>query len=69
MNGDYRSRDFISVTELGEIMGISRSYAYDFVRSQECPFKCLKMGKRIIIPTNDFLRWYDSLLLKKEEET
>ena len=61
MNQNTRGKEFINVTELAEIMGISRAYAYSYVKTPDCPFTCLQMGKRIIIPTNDFFRWYDSL--------
>lgn len=61
MSQNIRDKEFINVTELAEIMGISRAYAYEYVKTPDCPFTCLQMGKRIIIPTNDFFRWYDSL--------
>lgn len=65
MNQNIREKEFINVTELAEIMGISRAYAYSYVKTPDCPFTCLQMGKRIIIPTNDFFRWYDSLSQKE----
>ena len=61
MSQNIRDKEFINVTELAELMGISRAYAYEYVKTPGCPFTCLQMGKRIIIPTNDFFRWYDSL--------
>lgn len=62
MVGNYRDKEFISVAELGEILGISKTYAYEFLASNDCPFTAIKIGKkRIVIPTNAFYRWYDSL--------
>lgn len=57
----FRAEGFISVDDLAVIMGISRSFAYEYVKDPACPFLCLKMGKRIVIPTNNFFNWYDGL--------
>ena len=69
MRENYKDKEFINVTELAEIMGISKAYAYIYVKSPDCPFVCLQMGKRIIIPTNDFFRWYDSLITNVGKES
>ncbi len=61
MNRLHEDKEFITVDELAIIMGISRSYAYEYVRSAKCPFTCLKMGRRYVVPTNAFYKWYDSL--------
>lgn len=58
---DYRNEMFINVEELGELMRMSRSAAYKYVGSDECPFYREKIGRRIIIPTKTFFEWYDSL--------
>ena len=55
------NKEFITVDELAEIMCISTSYAYEYVRRAPCPFKCLKLGRRYLIPTNSFYKWYDNL--------
>ena len=62
MIGSYRDKEFISVQEMASILGISKAYAYEFVASDDCPFTALRIGKkRIVIPTNAFYKWYDSL--------
>lgn len=61
MDGTYREKSFISVTELSNILGVSRTYAYQIVAGAECGFNVVRMGKRFIIPTNSFFKWYDSL--------
>ncbi|MBQ6887664.1 MAG: helix-turn-helix domain-containing protein [Lachnospiraceae bacterium] len=60
-DNDYRDKMFITVEELSRIMRISRSMAYKYVESNECPFYREQVGKRIIIPTKTFFDWYDSL--------
>jgi len=60
-DNDYRSKMFITVEELSGIMRISRSMAYKYVESNDCPFYREQVGKRIIIPTKTFFDWYDSL--------
>ena len=39
----------------------SRSKTYVLVCSPNCPFLVLKIGRRICIPGNNFLKWYNSL--------
>lgn len=57
----YRDLMFMTVEELGKVLRISRSMAYKYVESSDCPFYREKIGKRIIIPTKTFFQWYDSL--------
>lgn len=63
---DYRKDLFINMKEFSEITGYSRSKAYLFVRSSECPFKKVVIGKRITIPTTLFYEWYDSQDKRKQ---
>jgi excisionase family DNA binding protein len=58
---DLRNEAFITVDELATIMRISRSMAYKYVKSRECPFNRQQIGTRILIPTKTFFQWYDSL--------
>lgn len=58
---DYREQMFITVEELGKILRISRTMAYKYVESVDCPFYRERIGKRVIIPTRTFFQWYDSL--------
>ena len=58
---------FYSVAEVSEILGISRSKAYEWVVSSYCPFLVMRIGRRVIIPANNFNAWYESLLESKPE--
>lgn len=58
---DFRDQMFITVEELGKILRISRTMAYKYVESPDCPFYRERIGKRVIIPTKTFFQWYDSL--------
>ena len=51
---------FYSVAEVSKMLGISRSGAYEWVTSAYCPFLVLRIGRRIIIPANNFNKWYES---------
>jgi len=53
---------FFSVAEIGRILGISSSKAYELMASNNCPFNVVKIGKRICIPANSFYKWYESLV-------
>ena len=46
---------------LSKMLKISRSKTYELVCSSECPFLELKIGRRICILENSFLKWYNSL--------
>ena len=57
----YRSYDdlplMLSAPEVAEVLGISRAGAYDLVRSAGFPH--LKLGNRILVPKDKFLKWID----------
>jgi excisionase family DNA binding protein len=38
----------LTVEEAGQMLGVSRSYAYELVRQGELP--CMRLGRRIVIP-------------------
>lgn len=63
-----RDREFMTVEQLAEVMHISKSYAYMFVKSKELPFVCIHLGRRVVIPTNSFYSWYDSLANNEKGE-
>lgn len=56
-----RGKQFLNVEDVASILGISKSMAYEYVKSSDCEFKCLKINSRLIIPVNSFVQWYDSL--------
>lgn len=51
---------FYSVTEVSEILGISRSKAYEWGVSSYCPFLVMRIRRRVIISANNFNAWYDN---------
>ncbi len=57
----YRSYDdlplMLSAPEVAEVLGISRAGAYDLVRSAGFPH--LKLGNRILVPKDKFIKWID----------
>lgn len=50
---EIRTRDVITVDELGELLGVSRGSAYKAVQTGEV--KSLKIGRRILIPVRPLL--------------
>lgn len=54
-------RRFLSVVEVANIMGISKSLAYNFIKSEDCNFAVVKVNSRILVPENAFYKWYDNL--------
>ena len=51
-----------SVTEIGELLGIGRSKAYELVRSGTIP--SLRLGRRIVIPKLALSRFLEECALK-----
>ena len=44
-----------STQEVAELLGISRSYAYELVRNGTIP--SLKLGKKRLVPKQRFVEW------------
>ena len=55
----YKSYDelplMLSVTDMAEVLGISRAGAYELVKTEGFP--SLSVGSRIIIPKEEFMSW------------
>lgn len=47
----------LTAEEVGQMLGISRSKAFELVKSKGFP--SFFVGKRIIIPRDSFLRWLE----------
>ena len=55
----YKSYDelplMLSVTDVAEVLGISRAGAYELVKTEGFP--AFSIGSRIIIPKDEFIAW------------
>ena len=60
MKAVVNDRRFLSVADVADIMGISKSLAYSFIKSEDCKFAVVKVNSRILIPENAFYQWYDN---------
>ena len=45
----------LSVTDMAEVLGISRAGAYELVRTESFP--SVKIGTRILIPKDELIAW------------
>ena len=45
----------LSVTDMAEVLGISRAGAYELVKTEGFP--AFSIGSRIIIPKEEFIAW------------
>lgn len=52
------TKKFYTAEEVAEILRISRSTAYKYLNSDECPFNRMFIGKRVVVPVNAFEMWY-----------
>lgn len=59
---DYKSYDdlplMLSVKELGAVLGISRTSAYELVHTKAIP--SVKAGSRILVPKAKLIAWIES---------
>jgi excisionase family DNA binding protein len=55
MQPDPREKPTLTVEEAGEVLRISRTFAYKMARAGELPV--IRLGTRMIVPTEAFLRW------------
>jgi excisionase family DNA binding protein len=62
-NGAGPRRLTLTVEEAGQLLGVSRSYAYELVRQGALP--CMRLGRRIVIP----VRALDALIDRVVAET
>ena len=64
----YKSFDelpiMLSVNQLANVLGISRTSSYDLVRSKGFP--SITIGSRIVIPKEELLIWIQNQLKNKE---
>lgn len=49
-----------SLETAAEIIGIGRTLAYALVRNQEFPVRLLRLGRRVVVPIPDLLRFLGS---------
>ena len=47
----------LTVPEVAEVLGISRAGAYELARS--AGFPSMRIGSRILVPKEKFIRWID----------
>ena len=64
----YKSFDelpiMLSVNQLANVLGISRTSSYDLVRSKVFP--SITIGSRIVVPKDDLMIWIQNQLNSKE---
>lgn len=44
-----------------EIIGIGRTLAYELVKNRAFPVRLLRLGRRVVVPVPDLLRYLGSL--------
>ena len=48
----------LTVPDVSQVLGISLAGTYELVRSDDFP--ALRIGNRIVVPKEKFIRWIDS---------
>lgn len=56
----------LKVDDIAEILGISRGSAYELARRTDFPK--IKIGRRIVIPRDAFLKWMEEASFRKVGE-
>lgn len=65
---EIKEPKFFNVPEISNMLGISRAEGYKFVKSLDCPFLVLQIGRRLIVLANNFFNWYESLAQMESAE-
>ena len=52
---DGRGKTFFQVDDIRKMMGVSKATAYALVKRKDFP--CIKVGNRLVIPSNLFDEW------------
>lgn len=50
-----------SLETAAEIIGIGRTLAYELVKNKTFPVRLLRLGRRVVVPIPDLLRYLGSL--------
>ena len=48
----------VSVEEMADMLGISRSVAYQLIKEKDFPV--IKIGSRLVVPRDKFIAWVES---------
>ncbi len=56
----------LRVDDVAKILGISRAGAYNLVKSKDFP--SIEVGRRLIIPTKQFLEWLENSSYNKKSQ-
>lgn len=59
MEVDIMETRIYKINEIAEILGISKSYAYQMIKEEKIPV--VRLGRRIIIPKPKFDAWFEQL--------
>ena len=54
-----------SIAEVAQILGISKSYAYEMAQARRFPVR--QVGDRVLVPKKEFLAWFESGIEMPEE--
>lgn len=49
-----------NATEMAEVLGISRSYAYQLIKQKKVPV--IEIGNKLMVPKKQLQRWIDGEL-------
>lgn len=60
-------KEFLTVDEAAEIMGVARSHIYRLTSEKRIPFS-KPGGKRVMIRRRDFLEWLETNRVKSQSE-
>lgn len=50
-----------SLETAAEVIGIGRTLAYELIKKQTFPVRLLRLGRRVVVPVTDLLRYLGSV--------
>lgn len=54
----YRDKVFLSVNDLKDIFDVGQTLTYDYLNSDNLPFKITRINSKILINAYSFWQWY-----------
>jgi excisionase family DNA binding protein len=58
IDAHHRPPITISVREAAQLLGISKSHAYDLIRQEQLPH--VRLGRRVVVPYRELEEWVRS---------
>lgn len=53
-----KEKMFLSVNDIKDILQLGQTLAYEYLNSEDLPFKVVRINSKILIHSHSFWKWY-----------